>query len=55
MSECLKKQNRSTGISTRNAHSKTVEKLDMKVDQWIFLSYYENTISEKYKNSVDIP
>ena len=42
------------GISTRNAHSKTAEKLDMKVGQWMFLSYYENTISEKYTHYVDI-
>ena len=34
--------------SFRNAHSKTAEKLDTKVGQWIFLAYYENTISEKY-------
>ena len=42
------------GIITRNAHSKTAEKLDMKVGQWIFLSYYDNTISEKNSHYVDI-
>ena len=36
------------GNITRNAHSKTAEKLDMKVGQWIFLSKANITISEKY-------
>ena len=30
---CLKKRNRSMGNITRNAHSKTAEKLDMKIGQ----------------------
>ena len=54
MSGSLKKQNRSMGNITRNAHSKTVEKLDMKVGQWIFLSKAKNTISEKYTHYVHI-
>ena len=50
----LEKAEQIDGDITRNAHSKTAEKLDMKVGQWIFISQANNTNSEKYTHYVVI-